>query len=83
MHVGRVNGQYVLNPDEEQRKISDMSLYVAGTKDAIMMVEAGAKEVSEDAMMDAILYGHDFIKQLVNSRRRSPLKSASPRANSP
>ena len=65
VHVGRVNGEYVLNPDEEQRKVSDMSLYVAGTKDAIMMVEAGANELSEDVMLDGIMFAHEAIKKLV------------------
>ncbi len=63
--VGRVNGQYVINPDEEQRKVSDMHVYLAGTKDAIMMVEAGANEVSEEVMLDAIMFGHEEIKKLV------------------
>ena len=63
--VGRVNGKYVMNPSEEESAVSDMHVTVAGTKDAIMMVEAGAKEVSEDAMMDAILYAHEGIKELV------------------
>ena len=63
--VGRVNGQYVINPDEEQRKLSDMHVYLAGTKDAIMMVEAGANEVSEEVMLDAIMFGHEEIKKLV------------------
>ncbi len=63
--VGRVNGQYVINPGEEQRAQSDMHVYVAGTKEAIMMVEAGANEVSEDAMLDAILFAHEEIKKLV------------------
>lgn len=63
--VGRVNGELIMNPNEEQREKSDISLTVAGTKDAIMMVEAGAKEVSEDVMMDAILYAHTGIKELV------------------
>ncbi len=65
VHVGRVNGEYILNPDEEQRKVSDMSLYVAGTKEAIMMVEAGANELSEDVMLDGILFAHEAIKKLV------------------
>ncbi|MBQ6175428.1 MAG: polyribonucleotide nucleotidyltransferase [Clostridia bacterium] len=65
VHVGRVNGQYILNPDEEQRKVSDMSLYVAGTKEAIMMVEAGANELSEDVMLDGIMFAHEAIKQIV------------------
>ncbi len=63
--IGRVNGELIMNPNEEQRAQSDMHVTVAGTKDAIMMVEAGAKEVSEDAMMDAILYAHEGIKALV------------------
>ena len=63
--VGRVDGQYVINPDEEQRAKSDMHVYLAGTKDAIMMVEAGANEVSETAMLDAIMFGHEYIKKLV------------------
>ena len=63
--VGRVNGKYIMNPSEEESAVSDMHVTVAGTKDAIMMVEAGAKEVSEDAMMDAILYAHEGIKELV------------------
>ena len=63
--VGRVNGQFVICPNEEQRAASDLSLYVAGTEEAIMMVEAGAKELSEDTMLDAILFGHEEIKKLV------------------
>ena len=63
--VGRVNGQFVICPNEEQRAESDLNLYVAGTEEAIMMVEAGAKELSEDTMLDAILFGHEEIKKLV------------------
>ena len=63
--VGRVNGEFVLMPDEEQRKVSDLSLYVAGTKEAIMMVEAGANELSEDVMLDGIMFAHEAIKKLV------------------
>jgi len=63
--VGRVNNQLILNPDEEQRAQSDLHLVVSGTKDAIMMVEAGANELSEDVMLEAILYAHEAIKELV------------------
>ena len=63
--VGRVNGEFVLMPTEEERKVSDLSLYVAGTKEAIMMVEAGANELSEDVMLDAILFAHEAIKKIV------------------
>lgn len=63
--VGRIDGQLILNPDESQREQSDLHLVVSGTKDAIMMVEAGANEVSEDDMLDAILFAHEAIKELV------------------
>ena len=68
--VGRVDGKFILNPNEAEEAASDMHVTVAGTKDAIMMVEAGAKEVSEDAMMDAILYAHESIKELVAFQER-------------
>ncbi len=63
--VGYVDGQYVINPDTEQRAKSEMHVYVSGTADAIMMVEAGAKEVSEDVMLGGILYAHEEIKKQV------------------
>lgn len=62
--VGLVDGQFVVNPDSEQRAKSSLSLTVSGTKDAIMMVEAGANEVSEDDMIKAILFAHEEIKKL-------------------
>ena len=68
--VGRVNGQFVICPDEAQRAASDLSLYVAGTEEAIMMVEAGANELSEDTMLDAILFGHEEIKKLVAFQKK-------------
>lgn len=65
VQVGRVDGKYVINPTPEQLEESDIDLIVSGTKDAINMVEAGAKQVSEEAMLGAILFGHDAIKALV------------------
>ena len=62
--VGRVNGEFVIDPTEEQKANSDISLTVAGTKEAIMMVEAGAAEVPEEEMLDAIMFGHEAIKKL-------------------
>lgn len=62
--VGRIDGKYVINPTIEQAEKSDISLTVAGTYDAINMVEAGAKEVSEEAMLEAIMFGHEEIKRL-------------------
>ncbi|MCR5134765.1 MAG: polyribonucleotide nucleotidyltransferase [Clostridiales bacterium] len=63
--VGRVDGEFIINPDSEQRAKSDLSLYVAGTDNAVMMVEAGAQEVPEDVILDAILFGHEEIKKIV------------------
>ena len=63
--VGRVNGEFIINPTAEQTELSDIDLTVAGTKDAINMVEAGAKEVSEKDMLDALMFGHSAIKELV------------------
>ncbi len=65
VEVGRINGEFVLNPSEEERDLSDIELFVAGTKDAINMVEAGALEASEDAMVDAIMFGHSWIQKMV------------------
>lgn len=63
--VGRVNGEFVINPTVEQLEESDIELTVAGTKDAINMVEAGAKQVSEEDMLEALMFGHEAIKELV------------------
>ena len=63
--VGRVNGELIINPTVEQVEQSDIELTVAGTKDAVNMVESGSKEVSEDDMLDAIMFGHEAIKELI------------------
>lgn len=63
--VGRVNGEFVINPTAKEMEDSDIDLTVAGTKYAINMVEAGAKQVSEEDMLDALMFGHDAIKELV------------------
>ena len=62
--VGRVNGEFVINPTVEEMNLSDLELTLAGTKDAINMVEAGAKEVSEEDMLQALMFGHEAIKEL-------------------
>lgn len=64
VYVGRVDGNLIIDPTEDERKHSDINLAVAGTKDAIMMVEAGADQVPEEEMLDAIMFGHEAIKQL-------------------
>ena len=63
--VGRVDGEFVINPTVEQSEKSDIDLTVAGTRDAINMVEAGAREASEDDMLEALMFGHEAIKKLI------------------
>lgn len=63
--VGRINGEFIINPTVEQAEESDIDLTVAGTKDAINMVEAGAREASEDDMLEALMSGHEAIKKLI------------------
>lgn len=62
--VGRVNGEFIINPTPEQLEVSDIDLTVAGTKYAINMVEAGAREVSEEDMLEALMFGHEAVKEL-------------------
>ncbi|MED3564395.1 polyribonucleotide nucleotidyltransferase [Bacillus xiapuensis] len=68
--VGRVNGEFVINPNVEQSELSDIHLTVAGTKDAINMVEAGANEVPEEIMLEAIMFGHEEIKRLIEFQEK-------------
>ena len=68
--VGRVNGEFVINPTVSEDEISDINLTVAGTYDAINMVEAGSKEVSEDDMLEALMFGHEAIKELCEFEKK-------------
>lgn len=68
--VGRVDGEFVINPTSDQAEKSDIHLTVAGTKDAINMVEAGANEVPEETMLDAMMFGHEEIKRLVEFQEK-------------
>ena len=63
--VGRVDGEFVINPSAEEQEKSDLDLTVAGTHDAINMVEAGAKQVKEGVMLDALMEGHNAVKELI------------------
>ena len=65
VNVGYVDGEYIINPNDAQREVSLMNLTVAGTGEAVLMVEAGAKEVSEEVMLNGILFAHEEIKKIV------------------
>ncbi|SCL82894.1 polyribonucleotide nucleotidyltransferase [Sporanaerobacter sp. PP17-6a] len=64
--VGLIDGKFILNPTSAEREKSDLSLIVSGTKDAVMMVEAGANEVPENLMLEGILFAHEYIKEICN-----------------
>lgn len=77
--VGRIDGQYLINPTDEQADKSDMFVVVSGTRDAIMMVEAEADEVSEADMLGAILFGHEEIKRIVETIDRLVAAAGQPK----
>lgn len=72
--VGRVNGNFVINPTVQQREESDLMITVAGTDDAILMVEGGAQEIPEETVLDAIMFGHEEIRRLVAFQREMVAK---------
>jgi polyribonucleotide nucleotidyltransferase len=69
VRVGRINGQFVANPTNAEREKSEIDLVVAGTEDAIVMVEAGAREIPEQMMIDAIFFGHEVIRRIVAGQK--------------
>lgn len=79
VYVGRVNGELVIDPNEEQKAASDIDLAVAGTEEAIMMVEAGAAEVPEEEMLDAIMFGFEAIKKLCAFQKEIIAKIGKPK----
>lgn len=83
VRVGMIDGRYIINPTIEQAKVSRLNLAVAGTKDAILMVEAGAKEISEDEMLDAIWFGHEEIKKLVEWQEKIMAEVGKPKMEVP
>jgi polyribonucleotide nucleotidyltransferase len=72
--VGRIDGEFVLNPTHEELELSDIDLFVAGSEDAIIMVEGSAKEVKEEEILEAILFGHQSLKPVIDLQKQ--MKSA-------
>lgn len=83
VEVGLVDGQFVINPDELERQNSILHLTVAGTEDAIMMVEGGAEEISEDVLLDAILLGHESIKEICAFQKKIAEEIGKPKKEFP
>src|ERR671911_1579555 len=74
VRVGQIDGHFVANPTTEEQVASQLELVVAGTEDGVLMVEAGAKEVSEDKMLEAIAFGHDHCKRLARMQKELAAK---------
>lgn len=70
VRVGRIDGQFVINPTQEQIKVSTLNITVAGSETAILMVEGGAQEAPEEDVLDAIMFGHETIKELVAFQKK-------------
>lgn len=70
VRVGRIDGQFVINPTQEQLKVSTLNITVAGSETAILMVEGGAQEAPEEDVLDAIMFGHKTIKELVAFQKK-------------
>src|SRR2546422_458335 len=79
VRVGQVDGQFIVNPTTAQQAESTLELVIAATDDAVLMVEAGAKEVSEETMLQAIAFGHDHCRRLVRAQKDLMQQAAKPR----
>lgn len=83
VRVCRVDGKFIVNPTYQQKNSSDLEIIVAGSKDAIVMVEGGAKEVPEEVILEAMLFGHEEIKKLVQLQEELRAKYSKPKAEVP
>jgi polyribonucleotide nucleotidyltransferase len=79
VRVGRVNGEFIINPTYEEQRTGDLNLMVVGTSEGIVMIESGAKEVSEDVVVDAIEYGHEQIKKICAAINELAKKGGKPK----
>jgi len=79
VRVGQIDGSFVVNPTTEQRSVSTLELVIAGTEDAVLMVEAGAKEVPEETMLEAIAFGHEHCRRLAKTQKELAARAAKPR----
>ncbi|HXU89844.1 MAG TPA: polyribonucleotide nucleotidyltransferase [Methylomirabilota bacterium] len=79
VRVGQVDGRFVVNPTTDQQRVSTLELVIAGTEDAVLMVEAGAQEVSEEVMLEAIAFGHGECKKLAKIQKDLVARAAKPR----
>ncbi|MCX8034125.1 MAG: polyribonucleotide nucleotidyltransferase [Thermodesulfovibrio sp.] len=79
VRVGRIEGSFVINPDNEEIDKSDLNLVVAGTEQAVIMVEGGGNEISEETLTEALKFAHEYIKQIVNLQKELQEKAGKPK----
>src|SRR5262249_25895755 len=79
VRVGQIDGRFVVNPTTEQRTASTLELVIAGTEDAVLMVESGAEEVPEETMLEAIAFGHEHCKRLAKVQKELATRAAKAR----
>lgn len=79
VRIGLIDGEFIVNPTVEQQNSSELNLAVAGTKDAVLMVEAGASELTEETMLEAILFGHEIIKEIVAFQEKMTAQAGKPK----
>ena len=83
VRIGRVNGQFVVNPTSSEQENSDLDLRIAGTRDAILMVECGANEITEDVMVEALNFGHQSIQPLIDLQEQMRREIGKPKHSYP
>lgn len=83
VRIGRIDGQFIINPTFSQMEISDLDLRIAGTRDAILMVECGAKEVAEDVMVQALQFGHEALQPLIDAQLQMAAEVGKPKREVP
>ncbi|MCX8023937.1 MAG: hypothetical protein N3A60_01905 [Thermanaerothrix sp.] len=83
VRIGRIEGQFVINPTFEQKEKSDLDLRIAGTREAILMVEAGANEVPEDVMVEALTFGHQALQPLIDAQLQMAAEAGKPKREVP
>jgi polyribonucleotide nucleotidyltransferase len=83
VRIGRIDGQFVINPTFEQKEKSDLDLRIAGTREAILMVEAGANEVPEDVMVEALAFGHQALQPLIDAQLQMAAEAGKPKREVP
>jgi polyribonucleotide nucleotidyltransferase len=79
VRVGRINGQFIANPTYQQIEESELDLRIAGTRDAILMVECGAEEITEDVMIDALMFGHQSIQPMIDLQEQMAAEIGKPK----